>query len=195
MQRTYTLAAKQTSLNRSYPTLCSPSRPHLTGYGSSLLIYLSFPVTQGSHGIKRHKPDRLKGKCIEAHVAQLCGKGRGAHFTQCLPLSLSPVTMCSALPKPLGPATHRGITSSDSLCVGFSFILYPHPQFTPTHSFFIPSSSVLSPKDPVFLCTSSPLDVVTQPLPQRSGIPAVCIVDPEPFSGPELPIHTPCFLL
>ena len=57
--------------------------------------------------------------------------------------------------------THRDFTSSDSLCVGFSFILYPHPQFTPTHSFFTPSSSVLSPKDPVFLCTSSPLDVVT----------------------------------
>lgn len=63
MQRTYPQVAKQTSSSGSYPSPLFPFSP------SSLLIHLSFPVTQGSPGIKRHKPDRLKGKCIEAHMA------------------------------------------------------------------------------------------------------------------------------
>ena len=111
--------------------LCSPSP-------SSLLIHLSFPAIQGSPGIKRHKPDRLRGKCIEAHVAQICGKGRGAHFTQCLPLSLSPVTMRSTLPKPVGPAT----LTETSLHQIVSVLGFPSSS-TPTlsslpHSLFLP---------------------------------------------------------
>ena len=81
MQRTYPLVAKQTSSSRNYPSSLLPSLPQLIGMAHHSLFTSFFScIIQSSHGVRRHKPDRLKGKCIEAHMAQLCGKGRGDCF-------------------------------------------------------------------------------------------------------------------